>query len=54
MAKNDNLNDFLADVANSIRAKKGTTELINPQDFSAEIASTSSITRQRQVQLQSR
>ena len=39
MAKNDNLTDFLADVANAIREKKGTTDLINPQDFSAEIAS---------------
>lgn len=39
MAKNDNLTDFLADVANAIRDKKGTTDLINPQDFSAEIAS---------------
>lgn len=39
MAKNDNLTDFLADVADAIREKKGTIELINPQDFSAEIAS---------------
>ena len=39
MAKNDNLTDFLTDVANAIRSKKGTTDLINPQDFSAEIAS---------------
>lgn len=39
MAKNDNLTDFLTDVANAIREKKGTTDLINPQDFSAEIAS---------------
>ena len=39
MAKNDNLKDFLTDVANAIREKKGTTDLINPQDFSAEIAS---------------
>lgn len=39
MAKNDNLNDFLADVANAIRLKKGTSDLINPQDFSDEIAS---------------
>lgn len=38
MAKNDNLKDFLTDVANAIREKKGTTEPINPQDFSAEIA----------------
>lgn len=39
MAKNDNLTDFLADVANAIREKKGTTEPINPQDFASEIAS---------------
>lgn len=39
MAKNDNLKDFLTDVADAIRAKKGTSEPINPQDFSAEIAS---------------
>lgn len=37
MAKNDNLKDFLTDVANAIRNKKGTTALINPQDFSNEI-----------------
>lgn len=42
MAKNDNLKDFLTDVANAIREKKGTTDLINPQDFSAEIASIKS------------
>ena len=39
MAKSDNLKDLLTDVADAIRAKKGTTDLINPQDFSAEIAS---------------
>lgn len=39
MAKNDNLKDFLTDVADAIRAKKGSTGLINPQNFSAEIAS---------------
>lgn len=37
MAKNDNLTDFLTDVANAIREKKGTSNLINPQDFSNEI-----------------
>jgi surface protein len=42
MAKNDNLKDFLTDVADAIRAKKGTTAKINPQDFSSEIASISS------------
>jgi surface protein len=39
MAKNDNLKDFLIDVADAIRAKKGTSAAINPQNFSAEIAS---------------
>ena len=42
MAKNNNLTDFLTDVADAIRAKKGTTEPINPQDFSSEIASIES------------
>jgi hypothetical protein len=37
MSKSDNLQDLLADVANAIREKKGTSELINPQDFSREI-----------------
>lgn len=37
--KNNNLTDFLTDVADAIREKKGTSEPINPQDFSAEIAS---------------
>ena len=41
MSKADNLKDFLTDVADAIRAKKGSTELINPQDFSSEIASLS-------------
>ena len=39
MAKNDNLSDFMTDIADAIRAKKGTSEPINAQDFSAEIAS---------------
>lgn len=39
MAKNNNFRDFLIDTANAIREKKGTTELINPQDFASEIAS---------------
>lgn len=37
MAKDNNLKDLLTDVADAIRRKKGTTDLINPQDFSAEI-----------------
>lgn len=39
MAKDNNLGDFLTDIANAIRAKKGTTEPINAQDFASEIAS---------------
>lgn len=39
MAKENNLTDFLTDVADAIREKKGTTEKINPQDFSDEIKS---------------
>lgn len=39
MAKNDNLSDFVTDIADAIRAKKGTNEPINAQDFSSEIAS---------------
>ena len=39
MAKNDNLKDFLADLADAIREKKGTSDPINPQDFTSEIAS---------------
>lgn len=42
MAKNNNLKDFLTDVADAIREKKGISEAINPQDFSAEIASIES------------
>lgn len=42
MAKTDNLTDFLTDIADAIREKKGTTESINPQDFSSEIASIES------------
>lgn len=41
MAKNNNLTDFLTDVADAIRTKKGTTGTINPQNFSSEIASIS-------------
>ena len=41
MSKADNLKDFLTDVADAIRAKKGSTDLINPQAFSSEIASLS-------------
>lgn len=37
MAKNNNLTDFLTDVANAIREKEGSTGTINPQDFSDKI-----------------
>lgn len=37
MSKNNNLGDFLKDLANAIREKKGSTDLINPQNFSDEI-----------------
>lgn len=39
MAKNNNLTDFLTDVANAIREKDGSTGTINPQDFSDKIKS---------------
>lgn len=39
MSKASNLTDFLTDVAQAIRNKKGTTAKINPQNFSSEIAS---------------
>ncbi len=39
MAKNNNLTDFLTDLADGIREKKGTTGKINPQNFRSEIAS---------------
>ena len=39
MARIDNLNNFLTDVAESIRAKKGTTDLISPSNFDTEIES---------------
>ena len=37
MAKNDNLKDFLVDVADAIREKEGSSEPINPQEFSDRI-----------------
>ena len=39
MSKQNNLTDFLTGVAGAIRAKKGTTAKINPQNFESEIAS---------------
>ena len=37
MAKNNNLGDFLTDIANAIREKEGTTDTINAQEFSDRI-----------------
>jgi hypothetical protein len=37
MAKNDNIKDFCTDIADAIRRKEGSSELINPQDFSQRI-----------------
>ena len=42
MARIDNLNNFLTDVAESIRTKKGTTDLISPSNFDTEIESIES------------
>ena len=39
MAKNNNLGDFLTDIANAIRTKKGTSGIIPAQNFSSEILS---------------
>lgn len=38
MGKNNNLDEFLTDVADAIRKKKGVDYKINPQNFSDEIA----------------
>lgn len=37
----NNLTDHLKEVADAIRTKKGTTDLINPQDFAEEIGAIS-------------
>lgn len=42
MAKNNNLGDFLSNIADAIRNKKGTNAPINAQDFATEIASIES------------
>lgn len=43
MAKNNNLNDFLTDIANAIKTKKGTSDPINAQDFATEISNISGV-----------
>lgn len=43
MSKQDNLTDFLTDVADAIREKKGSSEKINPQNFSEEIKNLPSV-----------
>ena len=42
MSKQDNLTDFLTDIADAIREKKGTSEKINAQNLSSEIRSIES------------
>lgn len=39
MAKNNNIQDFIQDLGDTIRRKKGTSAKINPQNFSSEIES---------------
>ena len=39
MSKDNNLHDFLVDIADAVREKKGTTEPINAQNLSEEIRS---------------
>ena len=43
MAKDNNLQDFLIDIANTIREKTTTRGLINPQDFSTRIRKMESL-----------
>ena len=43
MAKNNNLTDFTTDIANALRVKKNIVGLINPQNFSSEIASIETV-----------
>ena len=39
MARTDNLNNYLTDIADAIREKKETTESINASEFDNEIRS---------------
>lgn len=43
MGKNNNLNDFLTDIADAIRTKKGTEDPINAQNFASEISTISGV-----------
>lgn len=38
MSKENNLTDFLTDIANTLRTQTNTTAAINPQNFSAIIS----------------
>lgn len=38
MSKLDNLHDFFEDLANAIREREGSSDLINPQDMAVRIA----------------
>lgn len=42
MSKDNNLHDFLTDIADAVREKKGTSEKINAQNLSSEIRSIES------------
>lgn len=43
MAKTNNLHDFVLDIATTIRNIKGTSDMINPQDFSTKIMSIANV-----------
>ena len=42
MSVNNNIQDYLTDIANAIRTKEGTTDSINAQSFSNRILNLSS------------
>lgn len=49
MSKSNNLGDFLTGIADAIRAKNGSSALIDPQDFDTEIANLPSGSKLPQV-----